>query len=425
MKMIKNKLFENIIALTTIKGLEYLLAFIIFPYLTRTLHADGFGKIIFVQSIINYFVMFTDYGFNLYAPKAIAQNDDVNKRGKIFAGIFGAKIFFLCIATIVFFILILLTNRFYTIDIFLYLVFYLNVIGSVIFPVWFFQGIQQMRYITIVNIVARICCLTGIFYFVQTPDDYLAAAFFQAVVPLIAGICSWIILSNKFKEVFCFPKISDVKTIIKEAKSVFISTLAINSYTSSSIVLLGLFSNSTVVGYYSGAQKIIDNIRKILEPVLQATYPHISKLLQESKEKSKIFIKKSIIVLGGGSFILSIIVFLFAEKIVEIILGTGYQQSVTLLKIMAFLPVIITISNIYGIQILIPLGYANVFSRILVCAAIINLILIFPLAYFYQDIGISICVVIVESFVTLASVKTVKETKFFNIGGELCRRMKN
>lgn len=415
MKMIKNKLFENIIALTTIKGLEYLLAFIIFPYLTRTLHADGFGKIIFVQSIINYFVMFTDYGFNLYAPKAIAQNDDVNKRGKIFAGIFGAKIFFLCIATIVFFILILLTNRFYTIDIFLYLVFYLNVIGSVIFPVWFFQGIQQMRYITIVNIVARACCLAGIFYFVKMPDDYLAAAFFQAVVPLIAGICSWIILFSKFNEVFVLPKICDVKTAIQEAKSVFISMLAINSYTSSSIVILGLFSNSTVVGYYSGAQKIIDNIRRILEPILQATYPHISKLLQESKEKSKNFIKKAIIILGGGSFVLSIVVFLCAEKIVEIILGAGYQQSVLLLRIMAFLPVIITVSNIYGIQILITIGYANAFSRILVCAAIINLMLIFPLVYFYQDIGISVCAVIVESFVMLASVKAVKETKFFNI----------
>ncbi len=415
MIILKNKLFENIISLTTIKGLEYLLAFIIFPYLTRTLHVDGFGKIMFVQSIINYFVMFTDYGFNLYAPKVIAQNDDINKRGEIFAGIFGAKIFLLCIATLIFFILVLATNRFYTIDIFLYLVFYLNVIGSVIFPIWFFQGIQQMRYITIVNIVARVCCLAGIFYFVKAPDDYLAAAFFQAVVPLIAGICSWIILFSKFNEVFVLPKICDVKTAIKEAKSVFISMLAINSYTSSSVVILGLFSNSTVVGYYSGAQKIIDNIRRILEPILQATYPHISKLLQESKEKSKIFIKKAVIILGGGSFVLSIVVFLFAEKIVEIILGAGYQQSVLLLRIMAFLPVIITVSNIYGIQILIPIGYANAFSRILVCAAIINLILIFPLVYFYQDIGISVCAVIVESFVTLASIKAVKETKFFSI----------
>lgn len=174
-----------------------------------------------------------------------------------------------------------------------------------------FQGIQQMRYITIVNIVARVCCLAGIFYFVKAPDDYLAAAFFQAVVPLIAGICSWIILFSKFNEVFVLPKICDVKTAIQEAKSVFISMLAINSYTSSSIVVLGLFSNSTVVGYYSGAQKIIDNIRRILEPILQATYPHISKLLQESKERSKIFIKKAIIILGSGSFILSIVVFLF------------------------------------------------------------------------------------------------------------------
>lgn len=80
------------------------------------------------------------------------------------------------------------------IDITLYSVVYLMVIGNVIFPIWFFQGIQQMRYITIVNVIGRFLSVACIFYFVKVPSDYILAGLFQAVVPLIAGICSWIIL---------------------------------------------------------------------------------------------------------------------------------------------------------------------------------------------------------------------------------------
>ena len=85
---VNNKLFENIISLFSIKGLEYLLAFITFPYLTRVLEVEKFGAIVFAQGIMQYFVLFTDYGFNLLAPREIAKNDETKKRGKVFAAIF-------------------------------------------------------------------------------------------------------------------------------------------------------------------------------------------------------------------------------------------------------------------------------------------------------------------------------------------------
>lgn len=79
---VNNKLFENIISLFSIKGLEYLLAFITFPYLTRVLEVEKFGAIVFAQGIIQYFVLFTDYGFNLLAPREIAKNDETKKEAR-------------------------------------------------------------------------------------------------------------------------------------------------------------------------------------------------------------------------------------------------------------------------------------------------------------------------------------------------------
>ena len=108
-----NKLNENILSLMTIKGLQYLLAFITFPYLTRVLQVEMFGAVVFAQGVINYFTLFTDYGFNLLGPKEIAQNDDITKRGKVFANIFFAKILLLAIATIVFAISVLVLTKYF------------------------------------------------------------------------------------------------------------------------------------------------------------------------------------------------------------------------------------------------------------------------------------------------------------------------
>lgn len=402
MAKINKRLIENIISLFTIKGLEYILAFITFPYLVRVLQVENFGAVVFVQGIIQYFVLFTDYGFNLLGPKEIAQHDSIKERGKIFASIFCAKLILLLISTIVFICMLIGVKYINDIDITLYSVVYLMVIGNVIFPIWFFQGIQQMRYITIVNIIGRFLSVACIFYFVKAPSDYILAGLFQAIVPLIAGICSWIILWKKYREVFILPKFQSVKQVFIDAWEIFTSTIAINLYTASNIVFLGLLTNNTIVGYFSGAQKIIQNINQLISPVTQAIYPYVSKTASNSKNEALKFLRKIVLILGGGNFIGSILIFIFAEWIVDILLGEGYEQSVLLLRILAFLPFIISLSNIFGIQTMLVFGMKKQFNKVLLSAAIVNTVIVLPMIYFYQAIGVSISMTITEIFVTLS-----------------------
>ena len=402
MAKINKRLIENIISLFTIKGLEYILAFITFPYLVRVLQVENFGAVVFVQGIIQYFVLFTDYGFNLLGPKEIAQHDSIKERGKIFASIFCAKLILLLISTIVFICMLMGAKYINDIDITLYSVVYLMVIGNVIFPIWFFQGIQQMRYITIVNIIGRFLSVACIFYFVKAPSDYILAGLFQAIVPLIAGICSWIILWKKYREVFILPKFKNVKQVFIDAWEIFTSTIAINLYTASNIVFLGLLTNNIIVGYFSGAQKIIQNINQLISPVTQAIYPYVSKTASNSKNDALKFLRKIVLILGGGNFIGSILIFIFAEWIVDILLGAGYEQSILLLRILAFLPFIISLSNIFGIQTMLVFGMKKQFNKVLLSAAIVNTVIVLPMIYFYQAIGVSVSMTITETFVTLS-----------------------
>lgn len=418
MAKINKRLIENVISLFTIKGLEYILAFITFPYLVRVLQVENFGAVVFVQGIIQYFVLFTDYGFNLLGPKEIAQHDSIKERGKIFASIFCAKLILLLVSTIVFICMLIGAKYIDDIDITLYSVIYLMVIGNVIFPIWFFQGIQQMRYITIVNVIGRFISVACIFYFVKVPSDYILAGLFQSVVPLIAGICSWIILWKKYREVFILPKFQNVKQVFIDAWEIFTSTIAINLYTASNIVFLGLLTNNTIVGYFSGAQKIIQNINQLILPVTQAIYPYVSKTAINSKKEALKFLRKIILILGGGNFIGSILIFIFAEWIVDILLGAGYEQSVLLLRILAFLPFIISLSNIFGIQTMLVFGMKKQFNKVLLSAAIVNTVIVLPMIYFYQAIGVSVSMTITEIFVTLSMYYILKKNNIDLIRGK-------
>lgn len=396
------KLLENILSLGTIKGLEYILAFITFPYLVRVLRVEQYGLIIFAQSVVQYFVLFTDYGFNLLGPREIAQHDGVEERGSVFSNVFFAKLFLLFLSSIVFGTGLIVLKIYSNVDYLLYCIFYLMVIGNVLFPIWFFQGIQQMRYITFVNIVANVIRVAGIFIFVKSSQDYLIAALFQAIVPLIASVFSWVILVKDYPEVMVLPSIKGIKKMLIDGWSIFTSTVAINLYTASNVVFLGMLTNNVVVGYFSGAKKIIDNITQLITPITQAIYPYVSKKASASKTDALRFLHKIVMFLGGGNFILSLFILMFAEWIVKLLLGNGYEQSVLLLRIMALLPVIISLSNVFGVQTMLVFGMQKAFSKILIMAAVLNTCIVFPLIYFFEGVGVSVSITVTECLVTVA-----------------------
>jgi len=178
--------------------------------------------------------------------------------------------------------------------------------------------------------------------------------------------------------------------------------VAISLYTTSNTFILGLFTNNTIVGYYAAAEKIIKAIQGLLNPISQTVYPYISKLASESKERALNFIRKLVKIVGGISFVISFSIFIFADFVVNILLGSQYQQSIIVLRILAFLPFIIGLSNIFGIQTMLTFNLKQAFSKILISAGLLNIVLALILAPLYQHIGISIAVLTTEIFVTLS-----------------------
>jgi PST family polysaccharide transporter len=154
------------------------------------------------------------------------------------------------------------------------------------------------------------------------------------------------------------------------------------------------------VGYFAAADKIIQAVKGLYAPVSQAIFPLIGKKIHEDKQAGLAFVGKVTWIVGTGMFVISAILLIFAEPIVYLLLGVQYQQSVLLLQVMAFLPFIIALSNMFGIQTMLNLGYKQAFSRILVAAAILGVGLSLVLVPIYEGFGSALTMLTVEVFVT-------------------------
>ena len=396
------RITTNILSLFSLQGFTYILPLITFPYLTRVLGPGKFGLVAFATAFIAYFQMVTAYGFDLSATREISINRDNNiQLSKIFSSVIFTKLLMMCLSFLALSMIVFSIGSFRSNWILYFFTFGL-VIGNLLMPSWFFLGMEKMRYISILNICTSIIFTVSIFIFVRNSADYLYVPLINSIGAIIIGIIAMRIVLKDFKIKFNMPSKEDIKTQLKSGWHIFISTVAISFYTTSNVFVLGIFASSTLVGYYSVADKIIYMAIGLLGPISQSLYPHITSIAAKSKEDAIKFIKKIIIFIGSFTFLISIFLFLGAGLILNILAGNQYENSIIILRILSFVPFIVGFSNVFGVLFLIALGYAKRVSRVQFTVAICYPLILVPMTYYFKDIGTAISYLIVESVITLS-----------------------
>lgn len=402
MRNYKRILIENILSLSFLQILNYLIPFFTLPYLVRVLGPEKYGLINFASAFTGYFTILTDYGFNLSATQEISINrDDKQKISDIFSSVITVKIIFFILSTIIFFIIIKSFSQFKN-YILLYYITFLSVFGVAIFPNWFFIGNEKMKYILNINVIIKTFFTILIFIIIKSENDYIKYALMNSLTQILIGIIGILIVSKKFGTKYSIPPMEQMIFQLKNGFSMFISTISINLYTTSNTFILGLFAPLNVVGYFSAADKIRLAIQNIISPISQSFFPYVNNLLKESYERFISFNNKLFKVVFFAGAVISIILFLIAKPIVNLLLGSEYYSSIKVLKILACLPFIILLSNVMGIQTMLPMNKQKSFALILFLASIIYLISSFILVPIYYEIGTAISLIITEIFVTLS-----------------------
>jgi len=406
----KRRLFTNFTSLSILQFGNYLLPLITFPYLVRVLGVEKFGLISFAVAFINYFIIITDYGFNLSATREIAlMRSEREKVSALVTAVLLIKLLLFLISFICFLLIVFSFPKFSQ-DWAIFLISFGMVLGQVLFPIWLFQGLEQMVFITIFTLLGKVFFTVLIFIFVQRSADFL-------LVPLINSLSS--ILTGGVALYYAYKKFSlRVRTdllVIKNAWQTstpfFLSHLAISAYTISTPFLLGLLAGNQAVGYFSGAEKIVLAFRRIYTPLSQVLYPFISAKMNDNQRDGWKIVKKVSGYVSAITFFISALIFFGATTIVKVILGENYLAAIPVLKIIALLPFLISLSNLAGIQFMLPLKMEREFLRIVFVAGFINLLLCLFLIPGLKENGAAWAMLLTETLVTLTMVFCVNKKR--------------
>ncbi len=418
----KKRLLGNFASLSVLQTAGYILPFITVPYLTRVLGPSNYGLIGFAAAFINYFTILTGYGFNLSATKEISlKRDDREKVSSIFSSVMIIKSALLALSLILVLVIVLSFDKFRA-DADVYLYSFGLVAGNALFPVWLFQGMERMKYITYINLAGRVALTIAVFVFISEQGDYSLYVILSSATAVLVGVASLVCALRVFGIRFVLPSLDEIKKELIDGWYVFISSISIVLYTSSTTFILGLFTNNTVVGYYTGADKIRQAVQGLFSPVFQTLYPYVNKLAHDSRERALEFMKKEVLALGlVGSFI-CLLVFLNAEFLVGVVLGKEYSASVDLLRILAFAPVLIILGNILTVQCLLSLSLKRDYSIVYLVSSVVGVVAMVYLTQAYGARGVSFSVLFVETLVIAMTLYRMRKNNIRLFGASGTRR---
>jgi PST family polysaccharide transporter len=399
---LRSSVAKNAASLYIIQFANYILPLITVPYLVRVLGPSGYGTVAFGQSLIAYFVLFVDYGFALSATRKISveRNDPIAVSRTVF-NVWGAKILLCALSFAMLLLLVSIVPKLREISILLFIL-YGTAVGNVLFPVWLFQGMEKMVFISVINLIVQFFVVIGIFTLVHRPEDYLLYAGLVSLGSIGAGLVGAVVAFFKFKLHPVIPSWRGIWQALVEGWMLFLSMASVSLYTVGNAFILGLLTNPTVVGYYSAVEKIVKAVLGLLGPIAQAAYPRFSKMASESKELALLWGRRTLVLMSCLGGALSIALFLGAPFIVHIVLGPDYEPSVMVMRVLAALPLLIGASNVLGIQLMIPFGRDKAFTSILFSAGLINIALAILLAPIWQESGMAAAVLLSEAFVVVA-----------------------
>lgn len=408
--MLKNKLVSNFLHLSLLQGLTFIIPLITAPYLFRVLGAEKFGLVSFSLVIMAFLRIIVDYGFQLTATREVAlKKNNEKKLSIIFSQVMITKSLLLIFASFILTVLILIFENFSNNWILFYSSF-LFVVGHAIFPMWFFQGIEEMKYISYLNIASKLLFLITIFLFIKSPSDYLLYPLLNGFWIIVVGIYGVFIIFSKYNIKFSWQPISDIETVIKNGWNVFLGEVAPSLYTNTTTFLLGLFVSMESVGYFTLANRLVSATTSIIYIVRNVTFPYLNRNFKNFK-------KITFIMILMGLFF-TIFLMVSSHIIVPLLFGSKSNKIEELVYLLAISPMLYAIILSYGSNYLVVLNKNKEYKKITILTSLFGVILSFILVPYFQIYGAVSTIIIIQVLVSLSLIiaaMNMKKISTYNV----------
>ncbi|TCV10490.1 PST family polysaccharide transporter [Sphingobacterium alimentarium] len=399
------KIFENFLSLSILNIVNFIFPLLIIPILIKRLGVENYGIYIFAFTILNYLNLLVQYGFNFSATNKIAKNQN---NSEIISLTYSSISIIRSLLSIIIIFFLLVGYLIYPNQIEIYLLGSGIFLGQGLIPVWLFQGLEKMKFITVINLVVRLIAFLLILIYIKTEKDMGLLMGLQSISFFLGAIISCLFVQFNCRIDFRIPSIEQIKTDLKEGWQLFLSTIGMNFYRESNIIILGMTTNYYIVGLYAPAEKLVKAIQSFTNIIVTALYPHFSRKFASSGLDTFSVFQKTGRYLGMLFLVGSIVLCLAAPLIIKLYLGTAIESTIWDLRILSFIILFGGLNYYYGIIGMVNMNLEAYFSRIVWISGIISLIICFTLSLFLKDIGASIAMISAEIVLLLLILRKIK-----------------
>jgi PST family polysaccharide transporter len=400
---------QNVLALYGVQVGRKLIPLVSIPYLARVLGPAGWGTVAFIAAMAELLVICIEFGFNISATREVARyRDNPHACGKVMGGVLGAQACLAAVGIVVAF----LASRFLPVvekrpELLVAGLVYAVAQGFA--PLWFFQGLEQMRLAAALELSGKIAALVGLFLFVHAPSDDWKVLALTAVAPALSTTVGLALAYRRIP--VHLPSQTLIRGALVMGAPMFLFRSAESLYGVGNVFLLGLFTTPEIVGYFAAAEKIAKAAFGLLNPIREAIFPRLSHLAARGGEEAAGPLARlgAAVMISGGA-ILGAGLFLFAPFATRLLLGGEFTPAIEVLRILAILPLLLSITYSVGFQWLLPFGKDGVINQIIIAAGLTNVVLSFMLARPFLHVGMAWAVVASEAFVAISMVTVVSRT---------------
>lgn len=398
MASLKGNVILNFI--NTITGIIF--PVITFPYASRILLPEGIGAVNFLSSIVNYIVLFTSLGIPLYAVREIAKyRDNIDLRNKITVEIILLSIILCILGYIAVWILAGFVPRI-SAESSLFYILSLTIIFTSIGVNWFYQGIEDFKFITIRAIIIRTLAALSLFIFVKDRNDLLI----YGAITVGSTVGNNLINFLHLRKYIQFAQIKwrelEISKHLRPAIHIFVLNLIISIYVNLNSVMLGFMQGDESVGLYTAGNKIAHIILSVVTSLGVVMIPRCSNLVETGNmQEFGSVINKAFRLVVCMAFPSTIGLILLADPIIRIFCGVSFINAIPVVYWTAPIIIFIGLTNIIGMQILYPQNKENIVIWSTIGGALFNLILNIILIPIYSAVGAAIATFIAELVVLI------------------------
>lgn len=382
---------------------QLLFPLITFPYASRIMMADGIGQVNFFQSIISYISLFTCLGIPMYAIREVAKvRDNPEKMTRITVEILLLHAFLTLLGYMAVAVICLTVTKVQT-DIPLFLLLSATIFFTAIGCEWFYQGIEDFKYVAIRGLLVKLLSVVLLFLFVKTKEDILWYGAYTVLGVLGGNIFNFIRLRKYLhRDVIDFRALHPLRHL-KPALHVFALNVVISIYLQLNNVLLGFMKDAEAVGYFTAATKIMMITMSISSSLGAVIMPRTSNLIAEGRmDEFRILIQKSYDFVLALAMPLTVGLIFTSPSIILLLSGEGFAPAVLTSQIVASNILMVGLSGVMGIQVLYPLGKINIVILCTLIGAAVNVFFNVLLIPRYGHNGTAVAYMLAEVAVTVS-----------------------